>query len=202
MDKISILIVEDNPGDSLLIKEYLGERQSISAEIMEAETLESALGLLAHYDFDVVLLDLSLPDSSGLDTVRRLITKFPEVPVIVLTGLQDEEIALQAVRYGAQDYLEKQLLSANMLYRSIMYSIERMGALREKEELLNDLTLSLERIHSLEGMLPICISCKKIQDADQQWLRIEEYVANRSGGGATYLVCPACKSALEKENHS
>lgn len=202
MDKISILIVEDNPGDSLLIREYLAERQSISAEIMEAETLESALGLLAHYDFDIVLLDLSLPDSSGLDTVRRLITRFPEIPVVVLTGLQDEDIALQAVRYGAQDYLEKQLLSANMLYRSIMYSIERQLALQEKEELLNDLTLSLERIQSLEAMLPICISCKKIQADNQQWLRIDEYVANRSDGEAGHLVCPACRNALEKETGS
>lgn len=197
MDNISILIVEDNPGDSLLIKEYLAEGQRFSAEIMEAETLESALGLLVHYDFDVVLLDLSLPDSSGLDTVRRLITKFPELAVIVLTGLQDEEVALQSVRYGAQDYLEKQQLSANTLSKSIRYSIERKLALQEKEELLNDLTLSLERIQSLEGMLPICVSCKKIHTADRQWLPIEEYVANRS-----HLVCPDCRNVLEKETHS
>lgn len=197
MDNISILIVEDNPGDSLLIKEYLAEGQRFSAEIMEAETLESALGLLVHYDFDVVLLDLSLPDSSGLDTVRRLITKFPELAVIVLTGLQDEEVALQSVRYGAQDYLEKQQLSANMLSKSIRYSIERKLAMQEKEELLNDLTLSLERIQSLEGMLPICVSCKKIHTADRQWLPIEEYVANRS-----HLVCPNCRNVLEKETHS
>ncbi|MHB8809230.1 MAG: response regulator [Desulfobulbaceae bacterium] len=197
MDNISILIVEDNPGDSLLIKEYLAEGQRFSAEIMEAETLESALGLLVHYDFDVVLLDLSLPDSSGLDTVRRLITKFPELAVIVLTGLQDEEVALQSVRYGAQDYLEKQQLSANMLSKSIRYSIERKLAMQEKEELLNDLTLSFERIQSLEGMLPICVSCKKIHTADRQWLPIEEYVANRS-----HLVCPDCRNVLEKEPHS
>lgn len=197
MDNISILIVEDNPADSLLIKEYLAEGRRFSAEIMEAETLESALGLLVHYDFDVVLLDLSLPDSSGLDTVRRLITKFPELVVIVLTGLQDEEVALQSVRYGAQDYLEKQQLSANMLSKSIRYSIERKLALQEKEELLNDLTLSLERIQSLEGMLPICISCKKIHTADQQWLPIAEYVANHS-----LLVCPDCRNVLDKEAHS
>ena len=194
MDNISILIVEDNPADSLLIKEYLAEGRRFSAEIREAETLESALGLLVHYDFDVVLLDLSLPDSSGLDTVRRLITKFPELAVIVLTGLQDEEVALQSVRYGAQDYLEKQQLSANTLSKSIRYSIERKLALQEKEELLNDLTLSLERIQSLEGMLPICVSCKKIHTADQQWLPIDEYVANRS-----HLVCPDCRNVLEKE---
>lgn len=197
MDNISILIVEDNPADSLLIKEYLAEGRRFSAEIMEAETLESALGLLVHYDFDVVLLDLSLPDSSGLDTVRRLITKFPELVVIVLTGLQDEEVALQSVRYGAQDYLEKQQLSENMLSKSIRYSIERKLALQEKEELLNDLTLSLERIQSLEGMLPICVSCKKIHTADQQWLPIDEYVANRS-----HLVCPDCRNVLDREAHS
>lgn len=202
MDKISILIVEDNPGDILLIREYLAERQNFSADIMEAGTLEAAFGLLAHYDFDVVLLDLSLPDSSGLDTVRRLITRYPEIAVIVLTGLQDEDVALQAVRYGAQDYLEKQMLSAGTLHKSIMYSIERKLALQEKEELLNDLTLSLERIRSLEGMLPICVSCRKIQADNQQWLRIEDFVAERFGGKAVRLICPACKDSLEKEMHS
>ena len=199
MDKISILMVEDNPADILLIKEYLAERQRFPYDIMEAETLESALGLLAHYDFDVVLLDLSLPDSSGLDTVRRLMTKFPDIAVIVLTGLQDEDTALQSVRYGAQDYLEKQQLSPVMLSKSILYSIERKLAVQEKEELLNDLTLALEKIRSLEGILPICVSCKKILTDDQQWLQIEKYIADRSGSDAAQLVCPACRDALAQE---
>jgi len=202
MDTISILIVEDSPGDMVLIKEYLAERQRFPYDIMEAETLASAMGLLAHYDFDVVLLDLSLPDSSGLDTVRRLITKFPDIAVIVLTGLQDEDIALRAVRYGAQDYLEKQLLSPIMLSKSILYSIERKLAMQEKDDLLNDLTLALEKIQSLEGMLPLCISCKKILADDRQWVHIEKYSAARSGAGTAQLVCPACKTALDKETYA
>jgi DNA-binding NarL/FixJ family response regulator len=199
MDRVSILIVEDNPGDVLLIREYLAEMQRYPHDIREAGALESALGLLGHYHFDVVLLDLSLPDSSGLDTVRRLIAKFPEVAVIVLTGLQDEDIALRSVRYGAQDYLEKQQLSPGMLYKSILYSIERKLALQEKGELLSDLTSALKQIQSLEGMLPVCVCCKKIRAENDQWLRIEEYLSRYSGVGATRLVCPTCKNALENE---
>lgn len=201
MDKLSILIIEDNPADIVLIKEYLSEMRNFTYELKEAGTLESALGLFSHYDFDVVLLDLSLPDSSGLDTVRSLITKFPEIAVIVLTGLQDEEVALMSVRYGAQDYLEKQLLSPAMLYRSIIYSIERKRSLHEKEELLNDLGQVLKKIEMLESILPICVSCKKVLAENQQWQSIEEYVAHRSAADVVQLICPDCNSDLEQDIH-
>ena len=153
-------------------------------------------------DFDVILLDLSLPDSFGLDTVRKVITNFPEIAVIVLTGLQDEETAIQSVRYGAQDYLEKQLLSPGMLSKSIIYAFERKKMIQEKDDLLHDLTLALQKIESLEGILPVCISCKKILDEDKQWQRIEEYIQQRSGAELVQLLCPTCKRDLEKDASS
>ncbi|MCL7489293.1 MAG: response regulator [Desulfobulbaceae bacterium] len=200
MNTISILVVEDNPGDLLLIKEYLSERQNFAYDLMECGTLESAIATLTRHDFDVVLLDLSLPDSFGLDTVRKVITNFPEIAVVVLTGLQDEDTAIQSVRYGAQDYLEKQLLSPGMLYKSIVYATERQKLLQEKEDLLHDLTLALQKIESLEGILPVCISCKKILDEKKQWRRIEEYIQQRSGAELVQLICPACKNDMEKES--
>jgi DNA-binding NarL/FixJ family response regulator len=202
MDKISILIVEDNPGDIVLIREYLAEKPAFRHHIMEAATLAAAMELLGGTDFDVVLLDLSLPDSSGLDTVRTIVTRFPDIAVVVLTGLQNDDIAFQAVRYGAQDYLEKQLLSPALLYKSIMYAIERKQAMQQKEELLNNLTAALEKIHSLEGILPICVSCKKILTDDQQWVRVEMYDPKNSGIGAGQMLCPECQSALDSEFHS
>jgi CheY-like chemotaxis protein len=201
MDNLSILVIEDNPADIVLIKEYLSEMRNFSYELKEAGTLQSALGLFSHYDFDVVLLDLSLPDSTGLDTVRNLITKFPEIAVIVLTSLQDEEVALMSVRYGAQDFLEKQLLSPAMLYRSILYSIERKKILREKEELFNDLGQVLKKIEMLESVLPLCLNCKKILGENQQWQSIEEYAAHRSAADAGQSICPACKKELENDVH-
>jgi len=198
MDQLSVLIVEDNPGDVLLIKEYLSEKQDVDYVIAEADTLESAIGLISRNNFDVILLDLSLPDSMGLDTVREVITTSPDTAVIVLTGLQDEDIALQAVRYGAQDYLEKQSLAPSMLYKSIIYAIERKNVLQEKEDLLNDLIKALEKIEALEGILPICVSCKKIMGADREWHRIEDYIRQRSGAELVQLVCPACMKELEQ----
>lgn len=199
MDTLSILIIEDNQADLVLIREYLAEKQAFPYEVMTAGTLESAMDLLARHDFDVVLLDLSLPDSFGLDTVRRVITNFPEIAVIVLTGLQDEDTALQSVRYGAQDYLEKQHLSPVMLYKSISYSMERKKSVQEKEDLLYDLTQALKKIESLECILPICVSCKKILDNDQHWLRMEEYIGRLLNAEVVQLVCPACRNELEKQ---
>ena len=198
MEKLSILVVEDNRADLQLIREYLSEQPAFPCDLEWAGTLDSAVDLLARRDFDVVLLDLSLPDSSGLDTVRRMITGFPDISVIVLTGLQDEETALQCVRYGAQDYLEKRHLSPVMLNRSIRYSLERKRSVLEKEDLLQDLNQALKRIESLEGILPICVGCKKILAGDQGWLRMEDYIGHDCAAEVVELLCPACRKELEK----
>jgi len=183
----------------LLIREYLAEKPTFPYDLMAAGTLESAMDLLALNDFDVVLLDLSLPDSFGLDTVRRVITNFPDISVIVLTGLQDEEMALQCVRYGAQDYLEKQYLSPVMLCKSISYSMERKRSVQQKEDLLYDLTQALKKIESLEGILPMCVSCKKILDGDNHWQRMEDYISHSFNAEVLQMVCPACRSEMEKD---
>lgn len=198
MNQLSVLIVEDNPGDILLIKEYLSDEQGADYVITETDTLKSAIALISSSDFDVILLDLTLPDSMGLDTVRKVITISPDTAVIVLTGLQDENIALQAVRYGAQDYLEKQFLNPAMLYKSIIYAIERKRVMQEKEDLLNDLIRALEKIETLEGILPVCVSCKKIMDENHEWHHIEDYIRHRSGAEVVQLVCPACMHELEQ----
>lgn len=196
MEKLSILLVEDNRADLVLIREYLAEQQTFSYDLLSAGMLESALELLTRREFDVVLLDLSLPDSSGVDTVRRMVTGFPDIAVIVLTGLRDEKTALQCVRYGAQDYLEKRHLSPVMLDKSIRYSLERKRSVLEKEDLLQDLNQALKRIESLEGILPICVSCKKIFAGDQGWLRMENYIGRTLNAEVVKLICPACRKDL------
>ncbi|MDH3329488.1 MAG: response regulator [Desulfobulbaceae bacterium] len=198
MSELSVLIVEDNPADVLLIREYLSEKRDMEYDIKEARNLESAISLILQYDFDIILLDLFLPDSAGLETVRRVVTVSPDIPVLILTGLRDEEIAIQAVRYGAQDYLEKQILSPVLLYKSIIYAIERKRILHEKEDLFHDFTKALQVIENLEGILPICVSCRKIFDKEQAWLRIEDYVKQHSDADVVQLVCPSCMNELEQ----
>ncbi|MDW7771670.1 MAG: response regulator [Desulfobulbaceae bacterium] len=202
MNRLSILIVEDNPADVLLIKEYLSERGDVDFDIQEASTLESAINLISQNELDIILLDLFLNDSAGLDTVRKVIAVSPDIPVIILTGLQDEETAIQAVRFGAQDYLEKQILAPVLLYKSIVYAIERKRILQEKEDLFHDFTKALHMIENLEGILPICVSCKKIRDKEQNWLRIEEYINRNSDAEVLKLVCPSCLNELEQDDQS
>jgi CheY-like chemotaxis protein len=197
---ISMLIVEDNPGDAELIKEYLRADRPGQYHIEEASTMYGALATLAREHIDLVLLDLRLPDSNGLDTVRTVISHFPQVVIVILTGLQDEQVALQAVRYGAQDYLEKNQLTPALLRRSITYSLERKKAMREKENLLSDLTTALEQLEALEKILPICASCKKIRGENNNWHRIDEYIRTRSGVWQGRDICPQCLAELSRQD--
>ncbi len=199
MFQISVLLVEDNAADRLLIKEYLAEEQWKALDIQEAESLQGALELLPHFDFDVILLDLQLPDSAGVETVRRIIGEVPETAVIVLTGLQNEDTALQSVRYGAQDYLEKNHLSPATLSKSIRYSLERKKSLQDKEDLLHDLNHALKRIAQLESLLPLCIGCKKILGEDGHWHIFEEYLREGAPGKTEEHLCPDCKTTLCEE---
>lgn len=202
MDHIAILVVEDNQEDILLIKEYLAEEQRCCFECFEAQSLKTALELLPHYDFDAVLLDLNLPDSAGLDTVRKITTQLPDTAVIVLTGLQDDELALQSVRYGAQDFIEKSQLIPSTLGKSILYAIERKKVHQEKEDLLEDLNQALLHIEMLESLLPLCISCKKILGADNNWYTLKDYSKRIATEHSDDLICPECRSSLSSPGES
>lgn len=129
MQTIKVLLVEDNPGDAFLIQEVLADVSSVTFELTLVERLSSALEQLDSASFDVILLDLLLPDSQGLDTFVRLHQHVALIPIVVLTGLNDETLAIQAMQSGAQDYLVKGLVSGGeLLMRTIRYSIERKRA--------------------------------------------------------------------------
>ncbi len=202
MNKIVMLLVEDNQTDVTRIKEYLLEEPPFQYELIEAETLNSALSLLSNYDFDIVLLDLDLPDSSGLDTARRVITEYSETAVVILSDPINKEVAQQAVRYGADDYLTKNILLPAILYKSISYAIGRKKVLQEKYDILSDLVLALEKIEYLEGLLPICIGCKKILQDDNHWLNLEDYVHESAGKKMDRPICPDCRKDLKKTSAS
>jgi PAS domain S-box-containing protein len=122
---IQILLIEDNPGDARLIKEMLNEAQSATFILEWRDSLSAGLQKLAEDGADVVLLDLGLSDSQGLDTYQKLHAQFPRVPIVVLSGLSDESVAVKTVRDGAQDYLVKGQIEGKLLSRSMMYAIER-----------------------------------------------------------------------------
>lgn len=124
-DNIHILLIEDNSGDARLIREFLNEEKNFSFELVWATRLHEGLEIIAHREFDAVILDLGLPDSQGFETFTRAIKTNPKLPIIVLTGLKDEELAIKALRNGAQDYLVKGQLDGNLIVRALRYSIER-----------------------------------------------------------------------------
>uniref|UniRef100_A0A7C4GH88 histidine kinase n=1 Tax=candidate division WOR-3 bacterium TaxID=2052148 RepID=A0A7C4GH88_UNCW3 len=121
----NVLLVEDNPGDARLVRWMLAQASSVEFRVTEAERLSRALELIATTRFAVILLDLSLPDSSGIETVRRVSAVADETPIVVMTGCDDETTALTALQEGAQDYMVKGQTDERGLARSLRYAIER-----------------------------------------------------------------------------
>ncbi|MBL1201386.1 MAG: hybrid sensor histidine kinase/response regulator [Nostoc sp. ZfuVER08] len=134
---IKVLLVEDNPGDVFLLQEFLKEVNTVIVDLMPVERLSEALKYLETEIFDVILLDLSLPDSQGLETFVTAHQQAKATPIIVLTGINDETLATRAMQEGAQDYLVKGQVTGDLLVRSMRYAIERQradNALRQSEE--------------------------------------------------------------------
>jgi CheY-like chemotaxis protein len=128
---LEVLLVEDNPGDARLAAEAFASARIGTFTLTHAERLTEALELLQQRSFDAIVLDLSLPDSSGLDTLQRVLHHAPDIPVVVLTMLSDELLGVQAVNAGAQDYLQKDGCVHESLARSVRYAVERQRLLRE-----------------------------------------------------------------------
>jgi signal transduction histidine kinase/HPt (histidine-containing phosphotransfer) domain-containing protein len=123
--QIHLLLIEDSPDDALLIRELLADARQADFDVQHTDCLRLALERLAQGGFDVVLLDLQLPDSRGLDTFRAVQKSAPGLPIVVLSGFEDETTALTAVQEGAQDYLVKGHVSTPVLERTVRYAIER-----------------------------------------------------------------------------
>src|SRR3984893_19396487 len=122
---LQILLVEDNAGDARLLREMFGKERPGSFELTHVLRMSEAVAHLAKGGVDIVLLDMGLPDGHGLDTVRRAHAAAPGVPLIVLTGLDDEALAAQAMAHGAQDYMIKGQIESRALPRALRYAIER-----------------------------------------------------------------------------
>ncbi|MCI0402466.1 MAG: diguanylate cyclase [Acidobacteria bacterium] len=158
-ETITVLLVEDEPDHRLLFRKMLaaaGGREKVVA----VESLKRALDYLAHERADIVLLDLRLPDSQGMETFASLHAQAPAVPIIVLSGMSDEQMAVEAVRQGAQDYLVKGQFEAGLLSRAIRYGIERH---RMREELRSlSLVDELTGLYNRRGFLVLAEQQQKI----------------------------------------
>jgi len=144
-----LLLIEDNEGDAMLVTHQLQEAVTDAIEIDHVIRLQDGCSRMQQNTYDIILLDLSLPDSHGLQTLRELRMTEPELPVVVLTGLDDEQLGVEALRLGAQDYLVKGELEGKMLARTLNYAIERQ-TLRNQLDQARSVVDHERELHILE----------------------------------------------------
>jgi diguanylate cyclase (GGDEF)-like protein len=168
---LNILLVEDDPDDAMLAREALSERRDHSRTRVEhLICLEDAIASAVAEDssFDAVLLDLGLPDSQGLETVERMVSAAPEIPVVVLTGMNDPKLGVEAVQRGAQDYLSKGHFDSYLMIRAIRYAIERHRIREELQQSNEELSLLYSVVEAISRSL----------DRDELFHRLEQAIGD------------------------
>lgn len=196
--EITVLLIEDNPADVYLMREMMSETTD-EIVLEDADSFTKGLARIDAGGIDLVLLDLGLPDSQGIAGVKNLSKRFGRLPIIVFTGLSDEELGTLAVHEGAQDYLIKGQTNGSLLVKAIRYAMERKQLENEKEHLIRELQESLAKVKRLSGLLPICASCKKIRDDKGYWNQVETYLSEHSDAKFSHGICPECGKKLYPE---
>ncbi len=185
-------MIEDDIADAVFVEEILAKLDGLPLLLERADCLKAGLAAIESKKPAAVLLDLGLPESVGLPTLKSLLEKSPDIPVVVMTGLDDSESAVAAMREGAQDYLVKGQFDGQILLRAVRYAIER-------QKLRSDLWDALDEVKRLSGFLPICSSCKKIRDDKGYWQRLELYIESHSEAKFSHSICQDCTEKLYPE---
>lgn len=195
---IKIFLVEDEPVSAGITLRML-RGAGLGAAVSTASTLEEAIAAILLDGEEVVLLDLGLPDSQGLETVKNFCGRFPRLAVVVMTGTDDENLGLEALKHGAQDYLVKGQFDDRELKRVIRYAVERKDLLNDKEELIEQLREALTRVKQLTGLLPTCADCRRIRTPENKWVQMESYISAHSDAVFSHGYCDACAARHLKE---
>ena len=182
---VNILLVEDSQNDAQLLRHHLSGFDTPKTKLVRVRRLEEACNILKEKAFDVILLDLSLPDSLWLDALKIVRATAPEVPIIILTDHDDESVATQTIQQGAQNYLIKSQINSRYLATSINYALDR-------HRLTKHLNEARENINVLKTLLPICIRCKKVRDDKAYWSGVESYISEHVDDRFTQGFCPDC----------
>jgi DNA-binding NtrC family response regulator len=189
---LAILLVEDSPVDAQLIGGILSRSHRPTMDVTHARSMADARAVLRGCVVDLVLLDLTLDDSQGLATLDAILVEAPDVAVVVVTGDNDEDIGIDAVSRGAQDFLVKEQISGTVLLRSVRYAVER-------GRLANELRQAFRSIQTLRGLLPICARCKKIRNDGGYWQEVESYIGDHTDANFSHSFCPGCADAIIAE---
>lgn len=196
---LDILIVEDNPGDVLLLKEYISMDSDRRFDLHDAETLREALALLAKHTPDVILLDLGLPDGQGATNVTALRAAQTQAPIVVLTGTDDDDLAQACLKEGAEDYIWKGEIRGASIRRAIRNAITRHREKQERDRLTAERNEALTRV--LAGYLPICSYCKSIRNEQDRWLDIADYMQRNTEMQPSHTICPDCIQRMFPDNY-
>ncbi len=157
---VRVLLVEDNPDDQELVRIMLRKSTDVMFDVEAVARLSDAIAQVSARRFDALLVDLALPDSRNVDTIRELREKAPDVPLIALTGRDDTQTELAALAIGAQDYLIKGRDDARILMRAIRHAIERKRLENEQALLTNQLKKALAELHTLSHS--VCPNCSQM----------------------------------------
>jgi len=203
---LTVLLVEDDSNDALLITRAL-KRSSADVQLYHVRLLSEALALLPTQAFDVVLLDLTLPDEKGLGTLEKVLQVNNTVPIVVLTGLEDEDFALQAVKGGAQDYFFKGEIDNPFFPRSIRYSIERKRSQEALRKAHDDLELRVERrteelARSNRALQEEIFERKRAQDEREQLIvELREALGHVKTLSGLLPICASCKKIRDDKGY-
>jgi DNA-binding response OmpR family regulator len=197
-NQVRILLVEDEPISADITLRMLKEA-GLDSAVCVRETLAAGIRELDAGGTDLVLLDLGLPDSQGRNTVRTVCEKFTTLPIVVMTGTDDDSMWLDVLQDGAQDYLVKSQFGDRELKRAIRYALERKNLLNEKESLIVKLQEAITRVKQLTGLLPICSDCKKIRTDNDNWVQLESYISEHSEAQFTHGLCRSCYEKYKKD---
>ena len=184
-----ILVVDDEPVNIRLVTAALKNEY----EILAALNGHDAVDLIKKHNPDLILLDVMMPDITGFDVCKiiKADKRFADIPVIFLTALDTQEGQLQGLELGGIDYLAKPINFTLLRLRvrnHIVLKEQRDLLVRQKAELED----ALARVKQLEGIIPICMYCKKIRDDGQSWHQLEAYITNHSEAQFSHGMCPDC----------
>lgn len=149
---LRVLLIEDNTGDAFIVKFYLEESKYANYEIVHEEDLRKGIDLAANQKFDIVLLDLHFTDSDEINSLIKFQNEAPDNFVIVMTGMYSEEMGIEALKLGAQDYLLKGAFDSKVFNNAVRFAYERYKANKEKSNLADVFDRNLNRFHLLQKL--------------------------------------------------
>ena len=197
---LNVLMLEDNQADAELCMRVLTKAGfAVLPEIVS--TAEAFSEKLENNDYDIILADYNLPSWNALEALEMLQQFGNDVPFILVTGVLAEDTALEFITKGADDYILKDRLgrlplAVRRVLREERLLEERQRAAVERERLIMQLQEAAEEVKRLNGLLPICMGCKKILDAKGQWHRIELYIQKHSRSNVSPCICPQCTKRI------